>query len=271
MGAEPTAYAKMTPMSEPIDPELLDTAVALLRQAGELTLEYFRHPDLAIDRKGDGTPVTVADRAAERLLRFELEARFPDDGILGEEEAEKIGTSGRRWIIDPIDGTKAFTHGVPLYTNLLALEDADGIAVGVINVPGLAETVYAGRGLGCFCNGVPASVNQHATIEGSYLTSSGLSPWSDDELLRAKRAGFNLRTWGDGYGYVLVATGRVEAMYDPKAELYDVAPMPVILAEAGGRFTDINGDPSPDRGSGLATNGLVHDETLAILRGEHPG
>ena len=88
MGADPTAYAKMTPMSEPIDPELLDTAVALLRQAGELTLEYFRHPDLAIDRKGDGTPVTVADRAAERLLRVELEARFPDDGILGEEEAE---------------------------------------------------------------------------------------------------------------------------------------------------------------------------------------
>ena len=92
------------------------------------------------------------------------------------------------------------------------------------------ETVYAGRGLGCFCNGVPASVNLHATIEGCYLTSSGLSPWSDDELLRAKRAGFNLRTWGDGYGYVLVATGRVEAMYDPKAELYDVAPMPVITA-----------------------------------------
>ena len=245
--------------------------MALLSLGGERTREDFHHPDLAVGRRGDGTPVTSADRAAGRMLREELEARFPDDGILGEEEAEKIGTSGRRWIIDPIDGTKAFTHGVPLYTNLLALEDADGIAVGVINVPGLAETVYAGRGLGCFCNGVPASVNQHATIEGSYLTSSGLSPWSDDELLRAKRAGFNLRTWGDGYGYVLVATGRVEAMYDPKAELDDVAPMPVIRAEAGGRFTDINGDPSPDRGSGLATNGLVHDETLAIRRGEHPG
>ncbi|MBK6856026.1 MAG: histidinol phosphate phosphatase [Microthrixaceae bacterium] len=255
-------------MSAPIDLALLDTAVALLRQAGELTLEYFRHPDLAIDSKGDGTPVTVADRAAERMLREELESRFPEDGILGEEEAEKIGTSGRRWIIDPIDGTKAFTHGVPLYTNLLALEDGNGIALGVINVPALAETVYAGRGLGCFCNGERVSVNQHPTVAGSYLTSSGLSPWSDDELLRAKHAGYNLRTWGDGYGYVLVATGRVEAMYDPKAELYDVAPMPVILAEAGGRFTAIDGSPSPDRGSGLATNGLIHDETLAILRGE---
>ena len=258
----------MVTMSATIEPELLDTAVTLLRQAGELTLTYFRSEGLAIDRKGDGTPVTVADRAAERMLREELEARFPDDGILGEEEDEKIGTSGRRWIIDPIDGTKAFTHGVPLYTNLLALEDADGIALGVINVPALAETVYAARGLGCFCNGVPASVNGHDTIEGAYLTSSGLSPWDDDELLRAKHAGLNLRTWGDGYGYVLVATGRLEAMYDPKAELYDVAPMPIIMSEAGGRFSALNGSSNPDMGSGLATNGLLHDQVLAILRGE---
>lgn len=254
-------------MPDAITPELVDTAVALLRQAGELTLTYFRNPDLAIDRKGDGTPVTVADRAAERMLREEIENRFPDDGILGEEEAEKIGTSGRRWIIDPIDGTKAFTHGVPLYTNLLALEDSNGIALGVINVPALGETVYAGRGLGCFCNGAPASVNDHATVDGAYLTSSGLSPWSDDELLRAKGAGFNLRTWGDGYGYVLVATGRVEAMFDPKAEVYDVAPMPVILEEAGGRFTDLDGNVTVAGGNGLATNGQNHEELLALLRG----
>ncbi|MEO6627593.1 MAG: inositol monophosphatase family protein [Aquihabitans sp.] len=257
----------MTPMVTPTDPELLETAVTVIRQAGELTLQYFRRDDLAIDRKGDGTPVTVADRAAERLIREELEARYPDDGILGEEEAEKIGTSGRRWIIDPIDGTKAFTHGVPLYTNLLALEDEHGIAVGAINVPALGETVYAGRGLGCFCNGAPVSVNDHTEIDGAYITSSGLSPWGDDELLRVKRAGLNIRTWGDGYGYVLVATGRVEAMYDPKAELYDVAPMPVILAEAGGRFTDVNGVDTPAGGNGLATNGRIHDELLAILRG----
>ena len=108
----------------PVEPELLDEAVALAHLAGELTLRYFRCTDLRIDRKGDGTPVTEADRGAERLLREELAERHPDDGILGEEEAETPGTSGRRWIIDPIDGTKAFTHGVPLYTNLLALEDA---------------------------------------------------------------------------------------------------------------------------------------------------
>jgi histidinol-phosphatase len=257
----------MTAMAAPVDPELLDTAVTLVRQAGELTLQYCQRDDLAIDRKGDGTPVTAADRGAERLLREEIESRFPDDGILGEEEAEKIGTSGRRWIIDPIDGTKAFTHGVPLYTNLLAIEDADGIAVGVINVPALGETVYAGRGLGCFDNGKPVSVNDHASFDGAYLSTSGLTSWPDDMLLRVKQAGFNMRTWGDGYGYVLVATGRIEAMVDPVAELYDLAPMPVILHEAGGRFTDLSGADGPGGGSGLATNGRFHDELLAVLQG----
>jgi histidinol phosphatase-like enzyme (inositol monophosphatase family) len=254
-------------MAAPIDPELLDTAVTLARQAGELTLQYFRRDDLAIDRKGDGTPVTAADRGAERLLREEIEKLFPDDGILGEEEAEKVGTSGRRWILDPIDGTKAFTHGVPLYTNLLALEDADGIAIGVINVPALGETVAAGRGLGCFANGAPVSVNGHDTIEGTYLSTSGYTPWDDDCMLRAKRAGLNLRTWGDGYGYVLVATGRIEAMFDPVAELYDLAPVPVIINEAGGRFTALDGQEGPGHGNGLATNGRLHDELLAILNG----
>ena len=257
-------------MAQPLDPELLDTAVTIARMAGELTLQYFRRADLEIDRKGDGTPVTAADRGAERLIREELEKRFPDDGILGEEEAEKPGTSGRRWILDPIDGTKAFTHGVPLYTNLLALEDADGIALGVINMPALGETVYAGRGLGCFANGAPASVNDHEGFEGAYLTTSGYTPWDDDVLLRVKHAGLNLRTWGDGYGYALVATGRLEAMFDPLAELYDLAPVPVIIAEAGGRFTDVQGRGGPGHGSGLATNGkgTFHDDLLAVLRGD---
>ena len=139
----------------------MDEAVELARMAGELTLRYFRADDLDVDLKGDGTPVTAADRAAERLVRDELARRHPDDGVLGEEEAERIGTSGRRWVLDPIDGTKAFTHGVPLYTNLLAVEDEHGLAVGVVNVPALGETVWAGRGVGCFCNGRPARVSGH--------------------------------------------------------------------------------------------------------------
>src|SRR5699024_7070275 len=122
-------------MGTAADSELLTTAVDFLRQAGDYTLQYFRNPAVAVESKGDGTPVTVADRGAERLLRELIEEHFPDDGILGEEEAEKVGTSGRRWIIDPIDGTKAFTHGVPLYSNLLAIEDGDGVGIGVINLP----------------------------------------------------------------------------------------------------------------------------------------
>lgn len=253
-------------MATPTDPELLEAAVTIIRKAGDFTLQHFRRDDLAIDRKGDGTPVTVADRGAERLVREELERLFPDDGILGEEEAEKIGTSGRRWILDPIDGTKAFTHGVPLYTNLLALEDEDGIAVGVINVPALGETVAAGRGLGCFANGAPVTVNDHASLEGACISTSGFNIWSDAAMLRVKETGMQLRTWGDGYGYVLVATGRIEAMVDPVAELYDLAPMPIILSEAGGRFTSYSGAEGPGHGSGVATNGKVHDDVLALLQ-----
>jgi len=249
------------------DPTLLDTAVSLLRAAGDLTLEWFRSSSLAIERKGDGTPVTEADKAAERFLREQITARYPDDSIVGEEEDDVVGSSGRRWIIDPIDGTKAFTHGVPLYTNLLAIEDDEGPAVGVIHMPGLAETVWAGRGLGCFCNGEPARVSTRDRLPGSYLSSSAFEHWTDEMLGAARSSGARLRTWGDGYGFALVATGRIDAMCDPVAALWDVAPMPVILAEAGGRFTDLAGDPSPDRGNGLATNGALHDQWLERFAG----
>ncbi|MBV9921213.1 MAG: histidinol-phosphatase [Pseudonocardia sp.] len=250
-----------------MDPGLVDEAVTLARMAGELTLRWFRSDDLGVHLKDDGTPVTAADRAAERLVRDELAQRHPDDGVLGEEEAELVGTSGRRWILDPIDGTKAFTCGVPLYTNLLAVEDEHGPAVGVINVPALGETVWAGRGLGCFCNGRPASVSDRAQLDGAYLSTSSFAPWSDGALASVRGTALNLRTWGDGYGYVLVATGRVEAMVDPVAAYYDLAPMPVILAEAGGRFTDLDGGEGPGNGSGVATNGHVHDELLELLGG----
>src|SRR5699024_2569032 len=134
-GEVPRGACEDGSMASAADPELLQTAVDFLREAGEFTLRHFRNPEVEVESKGDGTPVTIADRGAERLLRERIEAAFPDDGILGEEEAEKIGTSGRRWIIDPIDGTKAFTHGVPLYSNLLAIEDGDGVGIGVINLP----------------------------------------------------------------------------------------------------------------------------------------
>jgi histidinol phosphatase-like enzyme (inositol monophosphatase family) len=250
----------------PVDQATLDRAVAMARAAGEQTLRWFRADDLEVERKGDGTPVTQADRAAERCIRELVEVDFPDDGILGEEEAPVASRSGRRWILDPIDGTKAFTCGVPLYSTLLALEDEHGIAVGVIHLPALGETVWAGRGLGCWTDRGPARVSGAGTLAGAYVMSSSFSTWTPGQLAAAEAAGAILRTWGDGYGYALVATGRVAAMVDPVVEPYDIGPMPVILAEAGGTFTDLAGEPTIEGGSGLGTNGRVHEELLELLR-----
>jgi histidinol phosphatase-like enzyme (inositol monophosphatase family) len=245
--------------------QLLEQAVELARQAGELTLRYFRSAAVVVEWKTDGTPVTQADRQAERLIREQLELWHPGDGILGEEEPEKPSETGRRWILDPIDGTLAFTHGVGLYSNLLALEDEHGIAVGVINVPALGESVYAARGLGCFCNGARAQVSERAELAESYLSTSSFGDWDETALLGARRAGLQLRTWGDGYGYSLVATGRVDAMVDMRAATHDLAAMPVIISEAGGRFTDLRGAPGPEGGSGVASNGCIHDALLKLL------
>ncbi len=249
----------------PIDQATLDLAREVTQAAGERTLRWFRAADLQVERKGDGTPVTEADRDAERFLRAELLSAFPDDGVLGEEEAATPSTSGRRWLIDPIDGTKAFTCGVPLYSNLLALEDEHGIAVGVVHLPALGETVWAGRGLGCWSERGPARVSTQATVAGSYVMSSAFSTWSPEQITAVEGAGALLRTWGDGYGFALVATGRVAAMVDPIVAPWDIGPMPVLLAEAGGRFTDLSGVETIETGSGLGSNGLVHHELLSLL------
>jgi histidinol phosphatase-like enzyme (inositol monophosphatase family) len=261
------AETSTTPSAAGPTADLLDLAVDLVRRAGELTLEWFRSDALVVDRKADGTPVTEADKAAEQFLRDEINARFPDDAIIGEEHGAATGSSGRTWIIDPIDGTKAFTHGVPLYTNLLAVDDEDGPAIGVINMPALGETVYAARGRGCFVDGRPARVSERTRLEGSYLSSCGYDYWTNEMLAAAHASGAVLRTWGDGYGYALVATGRIDAMCDPVVALWDVAPMPIVLAEAGGRFTDLDGRASAAGGTGLATNGHLHDDWLARFAG----
>jgi histidinol-phosphatase len=249
----------------PADARTLEVAVALARAAGDTTLRWFRSADLEVEHKADGSPVTEADRAAERYLREQLTERFPGDGILGEEEVPLPSSTGRRWILDPIDGTKAFTCGVPLYTNLLALEDDHGIAIGVINVPALGETVWAGRGLGAHSERGPARVSEVADLAGAFLMTSAIDGWDPGRLDGLATTGALLRTWGDGYGYALVATGRAAAMIDPVVEAYDVGPMPVILDEAGGRFTDLDGSATISGGSGLGTNGKLHDALLELL------
>jgi histidinol-phosphatase len=253
------------PDAPAVDPDLVSFAVELVRGAGQLTTRWFGSNDLRVERKADDTPVTDADRGAEHWVREQLAEHCPHDTVIGEEEGPTEGTSGRRWIVDPIDGTKAFVRGVPLYSTLLAFDDEHGPAVGVIGLPALGQVVWAGRGRGCWFDGRAARVSDTATVDGAYLTTSSYSHWAEGPLLAVKRAGLHMRTWGDGYGYALVATGRADAMVDPEAALYDLAAFPVIFTEAGGRFTSLDGDPSPGKGSGLATNGILHDQLTKLL------
>jgi len=262
----------MTTKSPPsVDASLVDFAVSIAREAGELTLGLFGNPGVAVEGKEDGSPVTVADRRAERLLRERISDSHPNDSIVGEEEEDRIGDSGRTWILDPIDGTVSFVQGVPLFGNLVALEDRHGPAVGVINIPALGECVWAGRGLGCFVNGVPTRVGNQADLAGACIVTSGVDYWeSATRLDPLVAAGSIIRTWGDSYGYLLVATGRADAMVDPIVNRWDVAPMLTILPEAGGVFTDLTGIVTVDGGDAIATNPILHGELLAAI-GRSPG
>jgi histidinol-phosphatase len=254
-----------------VDPDLLEEAVGFARAAGELTLGWFNHAELDVDSKSDGTPVTHADRAAERLLRELISAAHPADSITGEEEEDHEGHSTRRWVIDPIDGTKAFTHGVATYSNLLYLEDEFGPAIGIINLPALGETVYAARGLGCFLDGTAVRVSGHDRPEGAYLCCTGFHEWTPGMFERVQAAGIELRTWGDAYGYALVASGRAEAMFDPVLAWWDVAALTVIVPEAGGTLTSWTGSPelggsTHGQFSAVASNGRFHETLTEILR-----
>ena len=250
-----------------VDADMLSEAVELTREAGRLTLDWFNNHDLSVYRKNDGSPVTDADKAAETFLRQALDRRFPDDAVIGEEHADTEGTSGRTWIIDPIDGTRSFVRGVPLFTTLLAMIDQQGPAIGVVAVPGLDEAVWAGRELGCFHNGRRTKVSAQSDLDRSYLCASGFEWWPDGTFDRVRQSGARLRTWGDGYGYVLVATGRVEAMIDPGLNLWDIAPMLVVIPESGGHITQWDGSTTASAGDWLATNGSIHNQLISHLPG----
>ncbi|MGY4719132.1 inositol monophosphatase family protein [Naumannella huperziae] len=241
-------------------------ALALLAQAGELTRDWFaRRGRVRVEDKADGTPVTQADREIELLLREGLAEVFPDDGIYGEEFGETHGGSGCRWIIDPIDGTKSFVHGVPLFANLIARECDGEITFGAIGLPALGCTVYAERGAGCWRDRERLHVSAHHELADAYLMATWLEDWPGAVLDEARRRRVVVRTWGDAFGYAMVAAGEADAIVDHRAEIYDLAPMPVIIAEAGGRFTCKAGSDSHARGSGVASNGLIHDAVMALI------
>jgi histidinol phosphatase-like enzyme (inositol monophosphatase family) len=245
--------------------ELLPFALDLVAKAGELTQAHFRSPDLEIVTKTDGSPVTVADEGAETLMRNAITAEFPDDAIMGEEFGETDAASGRQWVIDPIDGTKSFTAGVPLYSNLLAVIDDGEPVLGVINLPALGEMIWATVGGGAFSNGEPCTVSTKDTLDRAYVMTSSVRYWPEQYQQRVLDEGMVLRTWGDAYGYAMVATGRAEAMIDPRANVWDLAPIGVILTEAGGTFTDLAGNARIDAGNGIGTNGAIHAAMTAAF------
>jgi histidinol-phosphatase len=263
------------PPAEEVLRDKLQAAVTWAKEAGQLTLQYFQQTNYKVERKGDASPVTIADRSAELLIRDRIGKYFPDDGIIGEEFGTSEGKSGWRWILDPIDGTKSFISGVPLYGTMIGLERDGRSWAGVVYIPGLDEGVYAAHGQGCFHfrnSHAPTrtTVSKRAKLsEGLFVTSQidtfrKRHGWEAFEKLQA--AAYVTRTWGDCYGYLLVATGRAEVMVDPMLNVWDAAAVQPIIEEAGGTFTDWQGEPTIHAGEAVATNGLVRDEVLAITR-----
>ena len=248
--------------------ELLDFAVTLAREAGEITLKYFRGAHEA-ELKADGSFVTAADREAEAHVRSRLAQNFPDDGVVGEEAGASAGRSNRQWIVDPIDGTYSFVHGVPLYGVLLGLEIEGEMALGVANLPAMGELVSAARGLGCHWNGQRARVSETASLDRSLVLSTdfGLCEryGKGAACERLERAAAARRTWGDCYGHVLVATGRADVMLDPVMNVWDCAALLPIVEEAGGHFTDWRGQRNVRGGDAISTNAALFDEVMRVV------
>jgi histidinol-phosphatase len=253
-------------VTEPAVPDLLAVAIEAAWRGGRRTLAYF-NTGTPTETKADRTPVTAADREAEAIMRRTIAAAFPSHAILGEEEGETPGTAPIRWIIDPLDGTRTFVRGVPLYGTLVGVEVRDEPVVGVIYMPALDEMVAAARGEGCTWNGRPCRVSAEACLDQALLVVT------DECTARARSAAYDRlagrtamqRTWADCYGYVLVATGRAEIALDPVMNVWDCAALLPVVEEAGGRFTDWGGRRTIRGGEAVATNGALHDDVLLLL------
>lgn len=255
--------------------EQLDFAVTTAQEAGRLTLAHFQNT-LVVESKADESPVTVADRAAERFIRERIEAAYPAHAVLGEEFGATIGQgSTHRWLVDPIDGTKAFIRGVPLYAVLMALEVDGEVAVGVVDFPALGETVWAARGEGCYWNGRRCYVRETSTLAESFVAFTGASSFAQQgreaAWNRLQQATSYQAGWSDAYGHALVATGRLELMLDPVMSPWDCGPFPVLLEEAGGFFGSWSGERSVYSGEALSTTSTLLPAVLATIAGPEEG
>jgi len=253
-------------MADPSLRDLLDVATEAARAGGKRTLPYF-NAGTAVEWKDDGSPLTQADRDSERAIRDIIGRAFPDHGILGEEEGETAGSAPYRWIVDPLDGTRTFVRGVPLYGTLVGVEVRGEPVVGAVYLPALDELVAAAHGLGCTWNGRSCRVSGTDRLDQALVTVTDErnARQRSDAYLRLAGATALQRTWADCYGYVLVATGRAEVALDPVMNVWDCAALLPIVEEAGGRFTDWRGRRTIHGGDAVATNGTLHDRVLALL------
>jgi histidinol-phosphatase len=254
-------------MSE--SPEALAAAVEqVARLAGDIALGYYKS-SLVVESKADGSPVTIADRSAEQAARNWIEGRFPNDGILGEELGIARPDARRRWVLDPIDGTKTFVRGVPLWGTLVGLCEDDEVLAGAAYFPALEEMLAAARGAGCWWNGAKCRVSSLATLrEATVLTTDERFAGDREHLAgwrNLSRQAAVSRSWGDCYGYLLVATGRAEVMVDGVVSPWDAAALMPIVEEAGGIFTDWKGTRTAFGGSAVATNQGVAAESRLLL------
>lgn len=256
---------------------LLEAVQDAARVAGGVAMRHYRS-NLAVESKADGSPVTIADREAEAEARAWIGARFPMDGIEGEELGVVRANARRRWIIDPIDGTKTFVRGVPLWGTLIAVVEGTQVLAGATFCPAVGEMVVAARGEGAWWNGARCSVSKVDRLERATVLTTG-EQFRGDEARRlawqrlSDRA-LVTRTWGDCYGYLLVATGRAEVMVDGTMSAWDAAAVQPIIDEAGGVFTDWSGARTAFGGSAIATNAILANEVRALLLASstgHPG
>ncbi len=254
-------------------PSLRDAAIEIAKTGGDHTLKYFKK-ELEVVNKADDSPVTIADRETEQLMRSEILKRFPEHGIIGEEFGITNEESTIQWVLDPIDGTKSFIHGVPFYTTLIGVLVDNEPVIGVINCPALEELCAATVGFGATLNGEPCKMKGTESLEESTVLVT--------EINRFNRMGMQVqfqelldktkihRTWGDAYGHMMVATGRAEIMIDPILSIWDAAALLPIMKEAGGIFSDFDGNETIHTGNGFSTNKHLYPLVTNIFEGQNP-
>ena len=257
----------------------LTLALSLADAADEVTMSRFAAADLVIEAKPDLTPVTDADRAAEDVIRRLVSEQRPDDGVLGEERGESAGAGGRRWIVDPIDGTKNYVRRMPAWATLIALQVDGRITIGVVSAPALGRRWWAGRGEGAWTRDGAGErrceVSRVGTLSDAFLSYSSLDGWRNVDreasFLSLTETVWRTRAFGDFWSYMLVAEGIVDISCEPEVSLWDLAALQPIVEEAGGRFSDLSGVDRADGGSAVCTNGLLHESVLRALAPSRPG